>query len=96
MNFGYRYKEQFGSLIQPGQLSPRSLPGNIVRVSLARPGSERSDDMASGKEKNMANVIIVGTQWGDEGKGKVVDLLSERADFIVRFQGETTRDTLWL
>jgi len=35
----------------------------------------------------MANVIVVGTQWGDEGKGKVVDLLSESADFIVRFQG---------
>ena len=35
----------------------------------------------------MANVIIVGTQWGDEGKGKVVDLLSQQADFIVRFQG---------
>ena len=39
------------------------------------------------EKKNMANVIVVGTQWGDEGKGKVVDLLSERADFIVRFQG---------
>ncbi len=35
----------------------------------------------------MANVIIVGAQWGDEGKGKIVDLLSERADLIVRFQG---------
>jgi adenylosuccinate synthase len=35
----------------------------------------------------MANVIIVGTQWGDEGKGKVVDLLAEQADLIVRFQG---------
>jgi len=35
----------------------------------------------------MANVIIVGTQWGDEGKGKIVDLLAEQADFIVRFQG---------
>ncbi len=35
----------------------------------------------------MANVIIVGAQWGDEGKGKIVDLLSEQADFIVRFQG---------
>ncbi len=35
----------------------------------------------------MANVVIVGTQWGDEGKGKVVDLLAGRADFIVRFQG---------
>lgn len=35
----------------------------------------------------MANVIIVGAQWGDEGKGKVVDLLTERADIVVRFQG---------
>jgi adenylosuccinate synthase len=33
------------------------------------------------------NVIIVGTQWGDEGKGKVVDLLTECADAVVRFQG---------
>lgn len=35
----------------------------------------------------MANVIIVGTQWGDEGKGKIVDLLAEYADIVVRFQG---------
>ena len=35
----------------------------------------------------MANVIIVGTQWGDEGKGKIVDLLAEHADTVVRFQG---------
>ncbi len=35
----------------------------------------------------MANVIIVGTQWGDEGKGKIVDLLTEHADLVVRFQG---------
>ncbi len=35
----------------------------------------------------MANVIIVGTQWGDEGKGKIVDLLAEYADVVVRFQG---------
>ncbi len=35
----------------------------------------------------MANVVVVGSQWGDEGKGKVVDWLSERADVIVRFQG---------
>ena len=35
----------------------------------------------------MANVIIIGTQWGDEGKGKVVDLLTEKADCVVRFQG---------
>jgi adenylosuccinate synthase len=35
----------------------------------------------------MANVAVVGSQWGDEGKGKVVDWLSERADVVVRFQG---------
>jgi adenylosuccinate synthase len=35
----------------------------------------------------MANVVVVGTQWGDEGKGKVVDLLASRADLVVRFQG---------
>ncbi len=35
----------------------------------------------------MANVVIVGTQWGDEGKGKIVDLLTGYADCIVRFQG---------
>jgi adenylosuccinate synthase len=35
----------------------------------------------------MANVIIVGTQWGDEGKGKVVDLLTEKSDLVIRFQG---------
>jgi adenylosuccinate synthase len=35
----------------------------------------------------MASVVVVGTQWGDEGKGKIVDLLTNHADYIVRFQG---------
>jgi adenylosuccinate synthase len=35
----------------------------------------------------MANVVVVGAQWGDEGKGKIVDWLSERADVVARFQG---------
>jgi len=35
----------------------------------------------------MANVVVIGAQWGDEGKGKIVDWLSERADVIARFQG---------
>src|ERR687889_572993 len=35
----------------------------------------------------MANVAVIGSQWGDEGKGKIVDWLSERADVVVRFQG---------
>ena len=35
----------------------------------------------------MSNIVVVGTQWGDEGKGKVVDLLAEKAHMVVRFQG---------
>ncbi|NPA39963.1 MAG: adenylosuccinate synthase [Thermodesulfobacteria bacterium] len=35
----------------------------------------------------MSAVVVVGTQWGDEGKGKVVDVLTEKADYVVRFQG---------
>ena len=35
----------------------------------------------------MGNVVVVGTQWGDEGKGKVVDLLTAKADRVVRYQG---------
>ena len=35
----------------------------------------------------MANLVIVGTQWGDEGKGKIVDLLAEYVDIVIRFQG---------
>ena len=37
----------------------------------------------------MANVVVVGAQWGDEGKGKIVDLLAARADGVARFQGGT-------
>src|SRR5690349_24320420 len=35
----------------------------------------------------MPNVVVVGAQWGDEGKGKIVDLLTQDADVVVRFQG---------
>jgi adenylosuccinate synthase len=35
----------------------------------------------------VTNVVVVGSQWGDEGKGKIVDWLSEQADVVVRFQG---------
>src|SRR5213593_712530 len=35
----------------------------------------------------MANVAVIGAQWGDEGKGKVVDLFTQDADIVVRFQG---------
>ena len=51
-----------------------------VRDRQVRWGAQRSRD-------RMANVVVVGAQWGDEGKGKIVDWLSERADIVVRFQG---------
>ena len=35
----------------------------------------------------MSSVVVVGTQWGDEGKGKIVDLYTEKADVVARFQG---------
>ncbi len=35
----------------------------------------------------MSTLVVVGSQWGDEGKGKITDLLSEEADIIVRYQG---------
>ena len=35
----------------------------------------------------MAGIVIIGAQWGDEGKGKITDLLAEQADVVIRFQG---------
>ena len=35
----------------------------------------------------MANIVVLGAQWGDEGKGKIVDLLSEHVDIVARYQG---------
>ena len=35
----------------------------------------------------MPNIVLVGAQWGDEGKGKVIDILSSRADYVIRYQG---------
>lgn len=37
---------------------------------------------------HMSSVVVVGTQWGDEGKGKITDFLSENAEVIARYQGE--------
>ena len=43
----------------------------------------------------MANVVVVGSQWGDEGKGKIVDWLSEQADIVVRFQADIMPAIRW-
>ena len=39
------------------------------------------------------NVVVIGTQWGDEGKGKIVDLLTDRAAAVARFQKTPTKKT---
>src|SRR5499426_4755981 len=57
--------------------------GRRAGRDLTAPSSER----LSVGVVEMANVVVIGAQWGDEGKGKIVDWLSERADIIVRFQG---------
>jgi adenylosuccinate synthase len=50
-------------------------------------GLSRRQCPALAQGSTMANVVVVGSQWGDEGKGKIVDWLSEQADIVVRFQG---------
>ena len=41
------------------------------------------------------NVVVIGTQWGDEGKGKIVDWLTDRAQGVVRFRAATMPAILW-
>lgn len=53
----------------------------------SRAKSFRSRKNSDGKDATVGNVAVIGAQWGDEGKGKIVDWLSERADMVVRFQG---------
>src|SRR5262249_15590685 len=63
-----------------GILYARGVPIYALHLS-------RVFDDAGRERKFMANVVVVGSQWGDEGKGKIVDWLSEQADIVVRFQG---------
>src|ERR1700730_1373849 len=70
------------------QFSLRPAASSIIRDSRLRPVSDPSEQSsASWGHFLMANVVVVGSQWGDEGKGKIVDWLSEQADIVVRFQG---------
>ena len=68
-------------------------PAAALRRRPALPDRDGSPDAPSGPAPNphnpvpMPGMVIVGAQWGDEGKGKVTDLLAERADLVVRFQG---------
>src|ERR1700730_17054406 len=70
------------------QFSLRPAASSIIRDSRLRPVSDPSEQSsASWGHFLMANVVVVGSPWGDEGKGKIVDWLSEQADIVVRFQG---------
>ena len=48
---------------------------------------KRKADGPGWKTREAKTSCVVGVQWGDEGKGKIVDILSQKADFVVRFQG---------
>ena len=45
------------------------------------------NDLLTDRKKVMPNLAVIGAQWGDEGKGKIIDVLSDKAEIIVRFQG---------
>lgn len=60
--------------------------GYSVFCRIRGPGNSAKNIKCLGRT-GMASVVVVGTQWGDEGKGKIVDLLTQYADYIVRFQG---------
>ena len=76
---------------------PLPLCGTDQRISLPDPFARRRAAplrRADGRvrwlrrlTRGMPGIVIVGAQWGDEGKGKVVDLLAEQADLVIRFQG---------
>src|SRR5262245_47822837 len=68
----------------PAAWSRRRLASRDV---IQYPGEVRGRGHRPRERSLMANVVVVGSQWGDEGKGKIVDWLSEQADIVVRFQG---------
>src|SRR5258705_12543231 len=73
--------------------SVSELPSRDVVGKSPPPGGNRSTQgltlysLGKGAQPRMRNIIVVGGQWGDEGKGKVVDLLADRFDIVVRWQG---------
>src|SRR4029078_9861611 len=68
---------------------PARLDARPVRVRHSRPlrRAPRAPPRLLDFTHGMAGTVIVGAQWGDEGKGKVIDLLAEQADLVIRFQG---------
>src|SRR5208283_175073 len=58
-----------------------------ARYISARKVRAQASEIDAGRGKDMKTVAVIGTQWGDEGKGKIVDMLAADADVVVRFQG---------
>jgi adenylosuccinate synthase len=72
------------------------LPRIFVRGFLLSAAGRRCSAAAEVKQF-MANTILVGAQWGDEGKGKIIDVLTESADIVVRYAGgNNAGHTVWL
>ena len=73
---------------RPTEQRNKKLTGSQLEISWI-PGEYAEDDGEEGIEGiDMGkNVVILGTQWGDEGKGKLVDLLTDRVSAVVRYQG---------
>src|ERR1700744_5769809 len=76
------------AVIWAGAHDPETMPSGVTRGrTFFRTAHARAELSCRGNTREMANVVVVGAQWGDEGKGKIVDWLSEQADIVVRFQG---------
>jgi adenylosuccinate synthase len=71
---------RFGLMFRYGE-GPNSRSGIIIV------GTDLWGGVAPPLPKYMANTILVGAQWGDEGKGKIIDVLTEKADVVVRYAG---------
>ena len=69
----------------PTSLVPQWFGSTDVKPVAGSSGQGRS--AGAGSPRDVQSVVVVGLQWGDEGKGKIVDLLSTEADVVVRFQG---------
>jgi adenylosuccinate synthase len=80
-------------VVRPALVYTTAAPGGAAgaTIDLSLPAEHLSKGRevawAGGEIVPMANVTVIGAQWGDEGKGKLVDWLSNRADVVVRFQG---------
>src|SRR5215208_1300928 len=64
--------------------TPRTAPGPALAPAIPTAGLAGPDRV---KDRRMASTCVVGLQWGDEAKGKIVDLLTDQHDFVVRYNG---------